>query len=234
MKTKAFFIGLLLTYVICVQAEDVNVQATILWYVEQEPGIDPYRVRYIVTQDYLRSDDGIDGQDFLLFDRGQRTIYSVVPQNRSVLQIVGDGAVSDAPPELAIRVNRHADTQAPRIGNKQPVKLELSAGDSVCKSAVVAPGLLEGEREVFLEFSQVLAAQQLRTLNNTPPELRTDCFLARYLYAHDFHFKAGMLIAEWSPQGERRELVDIEERVTVPASLFDIPDSYSIMQVGER
>jgi hypothetical protein len=71
-------------------------------------------------------------------------------------------------------------------------------------------------------------------MNNTPAELRTPCFLARYLYAFDFHLAEGIVLAEWSPNGERRELVDIEKQVAVPLSLFVIPDDYAVMRAAGR
>lgn len=233
MAINSILAGVLILLVSSVQASDDTVPATILWYAEQESGVDPYRVRYIVTQDFLRSDDGINSEDFLLFDRKQKSVYSVVGENRSILQIDSAAEISAAPPELEIRIDRHADAKAPKVGGQAPVTLELSAGDSVCKSAVIVPGFLEDVRKAFREFSHVVAAQQARTMHNTPPEMRTHCFLARYLYAHDFHLADGMLLAEWSPNGDRRELVDIEESVAVPASLFVIPDDYTVMRASE-
>jgi hypothetical protein len=233
MAIKSILAGFLIMLVSGSQAGDNTVPATILWYAEQESGIDPYRVRYIVTQDFLRSDDGVNNADFLLFDRQQKAIYSVVGENRSILQIDGSAETPAAPPELAMRVDRRADAKAPKVGGRTPVTLELSTGDSLCKSAVIAPGFLEDVRQAFREFSHVIAAQQARTMNNTPPELRTHCFLARYLYAHDFHLAEGMFLAEWSPDGERRELVDIEENMAVPASLFVIPDDYTVMRASK-
>ena len=234
MTIKSILLGLLIMLVSSVRADGDNVSATILWYAEQEPGVDPYRMRYLVTPDFLRSDDGVDSENFLLFDRKRKTIYSVVGENRSILQIDGGVETYAAPQELAMRVERRADTQAPKVGGRPPVALELLAGETVCKSAVIAPGFLDDEREVFRDFSHVVAAQQARTMNNTPPELRTHCFLARYLYAHDFHLAEGMLLAEWSPSGERRELVDIEEHVAVPSSLFVLPDDYAVVRTSER
>jgi len=234
MAIKSILAGFLIVLVSGLQAGDDTVPAAILWYAEQEPGIDPYRVRYIVTADFLRSDDGVNSEDFLLFDRKQKSIYSVVGENRSILQIDGGVETSAVPPEIAMRVDRHVDAKSPKVGGRIPVTLELSAGDSLCKSAVIAPGFLEGVRKAFREFSHVVAAQQARTMHNTPPELRTHCFLARYLYAHDFHLAEGMVLAEWSPDGERRELVGIEENVAVPVSLFVIPDDYTVMRASER
>ena len=233
MTIKSILLGLLIMLVSSVRADGDNVSATILWYAEQEPGVDPYRMRYLVTPDFLRSDDGVDSENFLLFDRKRKTIYSVVGENRTILQIDGGVETYAAPQELAMRVETRADTQAPKVGGRPPVALELLAGETVCKSAVIAR-FLDDEREVFRDFSHVVAAQQARTMNNTPPELRTHCFLARYLYAHDFHLAEGMLLAEWSPSGERRELVDIEEHVAVPSSLFVLPADYAVGRTSER
>jgi len=74
-------------------------KGAVLWYAEQEAGIEPYKVRYIVSQDFMRSDEGIDEGGFVLLDRAQRQIYSVVPQNRTILHIDGRGrcAASTAP-----------------------------------------------------------------------------------------------------------------------------------------
>ena len=224
---------LLLTLVSATQAVDDTVPATILWYLEQEPGIDPYRVRYIVTKDFLRSDEGLDNEDFLLFDRQKDVIYSVLPEDRSVLQIKGDGDIAAAPPELTVQIKKSIDARAPKVGGQVPVTLELLAGDSLCQSAMVVPGYIDDERRAFREFSRAVAVQQARTLNNTPPELRTPCFLAYYLHLNDFHLAEGMLLAEWSPDGERRELVGVEEHVAVPASLFVVPDDYAVLHAGE-
>ncbi len=223
----------LLTLVPAAQANDGTVSATILWFLEQEPGIDPYRVRYIVTKNFLRSDEGSDDVDFLLFDRQKNIIHSVVSEDRSVLQINGHGDVAIAPPELKVQIKKNIDAKAPKVGGQVPVTLELLAGDSLCQSAMVAPGFIEHARKAFQEFSRAVAVQQARTLNNTPPELRTPCFLAHYLHTSDFHLAEGMPLAEWSPDGKRRELVGVDEHVAVPVALFVIPDDYTVLHASK-
>ena len=104
MTIKSILLGLLIMLVSSVRADGDNVSATILWYAEQEPGVDPYRMRYLVTPDFLRSDDGVDSENFLLFDRKRKTIYSVVGENRTILQIDGGVETYAAPQELAMRV----------------------------------------------------------------------------------------------------------------------------------
>ena len=52
-----------------VSCSNPTTPAAVLYFVEQEPGVEPYRTRMIVTAGFLRMDEGQDSQDFLLFDR---------------------------------------------------------------------------------------------------------------------------------------------------------------------
>ena len=52
------YISALLLILLSPASVVADVKGTVLWYMEQEAGNDPYRVRYIVTGDYLRSDEG--------------------------------------------------------------------------------------------------------------------------------------------------------------------------------
>lgn len=227
-KTLFLFSVLCLMQVPPAAASDA-VQATIVWYLEQEEGISPYRVRYIVTDDYLRMDEGRDDGAFTLFDRHLLQVYSVVPENRSVLQVDGSGEPPVVPPGLVLQVRQESDTQAPRIGGKAPLRIDLVADETVCHSAMVMADLLPPVQATLRAFYQALAVQQKRTLDNTPPEYQTPCFLARYVYASDFHWQRGMVLADWNAGGDRRELVDYELNVAVPESLFAVPPDYYLM-----
>jgi len=210
-----------------VRAADTT--ATVVWFEEQEPGIDPYPVRYIVTPGYMRSDDGLDDGDFLLFDRRQRRIYSVARDTRTVLAIDGNGEPPKAPQTPAWHVRERADAKAPTIAGIAPLEVALVAGDEVCHTALVAPGFLEPVRAALQEFSQSLAVQQLRTLGHTPPEMQTPCFLSRYLYATDFHVARGMPLADWNADGKRREMTRYRSDMSVDEKLFVVPDDYALI-----
>jgi len=205
---------------------------TVVWFVEQEPGVDPYPVRYLVTPEFMRSDDGRDDGDFLLFDRRERKIHSVARDNRTVLEIDGGAAAPRAPDELSLSVREHVDGEAPKVAGRSPVEVELLAGDQVCQSALVAPGFLEPVRAALQEYNRALAVQQLRTLNRTPPEFRTPCFLSRYLYATDFHLARGMLLADWNQSGKRRELTRYQTDVPLDDSLFTVPGDFRVIHGG--
>ncbi len=203
--------------------------ATVVWFQEQEPGIAPYPVRYLVTPRFMRSDDGVDSGDFLLFDRQTRKIYSVARDNRTVLEIDGGGALPQKPRTLSFTVDKRSAQGAPSIGGQEPLQVELSAGGEVCRTALVAPGFLEPVRLALQEFSRALAVQQGRTLARTPVEMQTPCFLSRYLYATDFPLRQGMLLADWNQAGERRELTGFKRDLVVDDALFEVPQSYAVM-----
>jgi hypothetical protein len=210
-------------------ARAADTTATVVWFEESEPGIDPYPVRFIVTPDYMRSDDGLDDGDFLLFDRHQRRIYSVARDTRTVLAIDGKGESPKAPQTLAWHVRERADTGAPAIAGISPVELALEAGGEVCHTALVAPGFLDPVRVALQEFSQSLAVQQLRTLDHTPSDLQTPCFLSRYLYASDFHVARGMPLADWNAAGKRREMTRYRTDMSVDEKLFVVPDDFTVI-----
>lgn len=207
---------------------------TVLWYLEQEAGIDPYRVRYIVTGGFMRSDEGDDNGGFVLLDRNERQIYNVVPGNRTILQIDGKGTLPDLPQHLSVEIRQSSDPEAPSVAGKTPLTLELLANRELCYSAVIVPGFLEQVRSAMQEFAQSLAVQQLRTLSATPEEYQTPCFLSRYIYATDFHVRQGIPIMDWHSGGQRRQLLDYQTGVELDSRLFELPEDYAVLQASGR
>ncbi len=59
---------------------------------ESEPGLDPYLSRYLLSEDFLRLDDGSDRSDFILFDRQTREIHSFNHEDRTHMLIVAKQA----------------------------------------------------------------------------------------------------------------------------------------------
>lgn len=233
-RVSFFLIVVSWVFQVAVADEAAGTRATVVWYLEQEAGIEPYRVRYIVTPDFMRSDEGRDDGDYTLFDRGQAAVYSVVPANRMVLRIEGGGKVPEVPENLAFEVRTETDEQAPRIGGVAPLRVDLVAGETVCHSALVAGDMLQPVQKAMQAFMQALAVQQGRTLANTPADYQTPCFLLRYVYRNDFHWAQGMVLADWNTQGERRELIDYQTDVPVPDALFELPEDYVQMPPGGR
>lgn len=212
-------------------AVSAAVKATVVWYLEQESGTEPFKVRYIITPDYLRSDEGGNGEGFVLLVRKDKRIYNVVPENRTVLEIDGDGVLPSVPASLSLEVREAIDNNAPRLEGKAALTLDLFADGELCHSAVVVPGLLENVRQALGEFQRVLAVQQTRTLNNTPEDLRTPCFLANTVFSADYHLGRGMPLLEWRIDALNKELLNYETDVELPESLFELPKDYTHFSV---
>ena len=211
-------------------AAQAGVSGTVLWYLEREAGIEPYKVRYLVTADFMRTDEGPDTSGFALFNRKTRQIYSVVPEERSILRIDGRGDLPAVPQQLKLDIKQHSDSAAPAVEGRVPLRVELSAGGELCHSAVVVPGFPGPAHAAFEEFAQSLAIQQLRTLDSTPKEFQTPCFLSRYLYATDFYLQLGMPLVDWNDKGERRELIDYRFDAELDEALFKLPEGYQTVE----
>jgi hypothetical protein len=229
MTVHATVVGILLLSPLYALAAQT---ATVLWYAEQEAGTRPYKVRYIVSEQYMRSDDGQDQGDFVLYDRRRQQIYSVAHEERRVLQIDGKGMVPAAPETLAMKVDKTIDKDAPTVAGRHPVTVRLFAGQQSCYTATVLPDFLPDVRGALLEFNRALAVQQLRSLDNTPEDFRTPCFLLRYLYATDFSLVHGLPLADLDGSGDRRELLDYQTGVHFEDELFKIPDDYLLDRLG--
>lgn len=217
----------LLVIILISGAASAGVKATIVWYQEQESGTERFKVRYIVTADYLRSDEGGEGEGYVLLVRKEKRIYNVVPENRTVLEIDGNGVLPPVPESLLLEVRETRDVDAPMLEGKSALTLELLANDRPCYTAVVVPEFLEEVGQALGEFQRALAVQQARTLNNTPAELRTPCFLANTVFSTDYHLDQGMPLLEWRADTLHKELLKYETDVELPESLFELPRDYN-------
>lgn len=197
-----------------------------LLYREQEPGVDSYEVRTLVTRDFVRSDDGQADGDFLLYDRRQRTLYNVVHADRTILVIPEREVDVEAPASLRLTERLQAEPDAPRIAGRPVSSFTLTANGESCRAGMVVPGLLPGATRALIEMEQVLARQQIATLYKTPPEFRTPCFLANYLYATDRLLQRGLPIQDGIRGGRHRLLIDFESDYRAGKDLFRLPEGY--------
>jgi hypothetical protein len=201
----------------------------ILTYEEQEAGVEAYPVRILVVPGYLRMDDGHDHDDFILFDRTSRTIFSINHEDREILVIEhsspGDGL---APlPDLHLGIEKTAAENVPLVAGKTPEIYRFTAAGEICLEAVVVPGLLPPAVQALGEYGRLLAGRQRSTLDNTPEEFRTPCYLSRYVFAPDRQLEKGLPIQEWDNSGYRRTLTDFRDNVPVDPELFKLPAGYT-------
>jgi hypothetical protein len=206
----------------------------ILSYEEQEAGVEAYPVRILVVPGYLRMDDGHDDDDFMLFDRSSRTIFSISHEDRNILIIEqvkpADGQAT--PPDLNLGIEKTEDKNVPPVAGRSPEIYRFTAAGETCLEAVVVPGLLPPAVQALGEYERLLAERQRSTLDNTPVEFRTPCYLSRYVYAPGRQLEKGLPIQEWDSSGYRRTLTDFRDKVPIDPGLFELPSGYDRHTLG--
>lgn len=201
-------------------------RASVINYMEQESGVEPYPLRIIITENYIRLDDGYDDSDFVLLDRGPRTLYSVTHENRSVLVINNQPAEDALPESIELTEKVVEDTESPEIAGRPAVHKQYLANDQLCFEAVTVDGLLPEAVEAMAEFATALGERQLANMHTMPAAMQTPCFLSRYVYRTDRHYDDGLPIQEWDATGNVRSMVDYSEDETINPSIFNVPSDY--------
>lgn len=227
MKQNLWLLGIGLAAVMhTAVAEPDALTATVMLWQEQEAGIAPHASRMLVTKHFLRSDDGRDAADYMLFNRQTRRIYSVNHSERSILVIEAEAMPAAAGPQPVFKESLQPDSDAPKISGLAASQFQLSSGDQKCLQATLVPGLLPGVVDALRELQNVLAARQYRDLAKTPEEFRTPCFLANYVYAIDRHLQAGFPVLELRQDGWQRALMDYRSGENIASNLFQLPKGY--------
>ncbi len=209
-----------------------TVAATLLLFEEAESGVAPYNVRMLVTERYIRIDDGPDASDFVLYDHAENRVYSVLPDNRQIFVVEPMGSYISASADLALREEYVEDEDMPAIAGIPTRYFRFFADDRLCYHVVAADGFLPEVSEMLVAYQNLLATQQQEVREVTPLELQTPCFLANYLYVPETYMSKGFPVRQWDATGYRRSLENVEVDYHVDADLFLLPDSYRYFGIG--
>lgn len=202
-------------------------QAVMLIYRAQEPGVDPYISRVLVTPDYMRMDDGVADGDFLLFDRKARTVYSVVHDEGTVLDIPPRPVEIESPIPLARNDEQVAiGKDVPKVMGRTPQHHSLKVNGKVCYDVVTVPGVMKDVVAAMKEFRQVLAGEHATSLPFIPADMRDPCDLALNTFAPGWQLQFGLPIQEWDGHGKGQILVDYDPQFKADTSWFVLPEGY--------
>lgn len=214
------------------QQRTLNGQQVI--FIEQEPGVDPYETRMLVTTDSLRIDDGAESSGYVIFDRKKKIIYSVNDPNRTVMII--DPKPSELRPPLALThtIKELGELKdAPKINNTTPVHRQFLTNNELCMDVISVAGLLPDMVKAMDEYQNVLATDSAGTFYNLPADMHKPCDMAISIFAPARQFRHGFPLREWRPGGFSRSLHDYKESVAVTAALFAVPADYFTYSVQQ-
>jgi hypothetical protein len=208
--------------------------ATLLNFVEFEKTVEPYATRLIVTNKYMRFDDGEGSTDFVLFDRQQHVIYSVNSDEETILAVHQKDIQLDAPYELKLTHTKLDNLKdAPTIGGKQAEHYQFSANDERCYDVIAVQGLMPDVVVALREFSELLASDSKVTFNTLPADMQKPCDISMNTFAPGRHLEFGFPIQEWSMNGSGRSLLDYQLDYQPDQALFVLPDDYRQFSVQE-
>ena len=205
----------------------INVDAYELIYEEQETGTDSYKVKFTVTDRYLRIDQLDDQSGYIVYDNNKHVIHSVAHHDQSILVIHRSDYHM---PDLSKLVNLEykAVPDAPKISGKAIYNYRatsLIAPKEKCLDIKLAEGLLYDVAHMLLDYQEVLVGQQSRLLASTPEEYRSNCFLYDQVFNKGAYYRKGLPIQEWHSNGKTRLLISYK-KVKVDPVIFQTEESY--------
>lgn len=205
------------------QAEDIS--SLVLVYDELEEGMGQAEVRYLVNDNYLRIDNGQDKGDFVLFDVKSRNVYSVNHEDRTILKI-GHQPWKAPAFDFAVTETEVAMKDAPKINQQTVYHYQLKADDKVCTGVAYLRGVYPARMKVFYLYQQTLSGQQVISLDNTPKEFQTPCYLLDQVYHNGDYYQKGLPVQiSYFSRGYEKFLKTYDE-TRVNGNLFVLPEGY--------
>ena len=205
-----------------------SVAAVKLIYQEQEQGIEPYVLTYTVTSDYVKIDDEADNSGYIIYDIKANSINSVNHHDQAIL-VIPEYPVKDFKPGFNVDIEYEIFKDAPTIAGKQVYSYKVRAitdkSSDTCMKIQLVPELLPDVANSLQGFQRLMSGQHASTLEQTPEEYRTPCYLVDQVYNKGEYYSKGLPIHEWHSNEKMRQLLNYEE-VKVDVSIFKIPKEY--------
>ncbi len=217
-----FLISLMFSNVVTAEKQ----KSLALYYDEIEAGAGVQNIRYLINNQFVRIDDGSDKADFVLFDVNKKIIYSINHDDQTILKI-DDNKWQQPEFDFNVNIQNNAMSDAPKIQNKTVYAYSVKADEKLCTEVFMIKDTYADEMKILYEYQQVLSGQQVATLNHTPKEMQTPCFLIDQVYHAGDYFNMGLPVKISYSRDYIKFLNDFKY-IDIESNLFDLPESYKI------
>ncbi len=211
---------------------DKHPGATFLSFSESSPDGDTYPVRMLVSEGFLRIEDGDARDGFIVFDRAKKIVYSISHTDKTTLVLSAQQVLLDAPKAFAHQVERDGE-KLPNVGGRAVTHYRLLTNRERCFDVYAADGLLPEALAALREYHRTLAGEQAAMQALVPAGFQSACDLAEYVFLPARHLEFGFPVRQISRAGVTRQLVDFKTGVPVEKGLFDVPAEYKQITPAE-
>lgn len=231
---KHFKLFISLTVLVLLSGCEPKPQDYRLVFIEQEPGVEPYQTRLIVTEEFMRFDDGEGSVDFVLFDRKKNMIFSTNSSEQTVMSVSAKNKEVNPPFELIDTVkNLGTLKEAPKVQGKTPLHYQFMTNDKLCYEVVAVKDLMPDVVKGMQAFHKILQSDSKMTFHTIPDDMYDACNMSMNTFATARHLEYGFPIQEWTPDGTGRTLIDFNDKYQADKKLFELPKDYQLFSVQD-
>lgn len=208
-------------------------RAGLLLYGERGAGGEEIVTRLLFTPGKLRIESRDRAEGYILYHSEAASIYSVTPDERTILVIQPEAEKPRIPDGMALKLERIDDIDAPEIGGSKPQHWRLTVNGSVCRDAILAPGLMADQRLLYRDYLMLLANQHYLGLAAVPAEYRDPCDDAVHVFAPALFVERGLPVRVWDQHGYQQSLLDFSVEKQVGTELFHLPGDYQLVPISQ-
>ncbi len=191
-----------------------------------------YPVRMLVSEQYLRIEDGDTQDGYILLDRAAHTIFSVNHAEKSTLVLRTRPVKFAAPKPFENKVEREKETLPP-VDGKTVTHYRLLTNSERCFDVYAADGLLPEAVAALREYHETLAGEQSVMQTNFPVGMQSACDIADLVLLPARYLAHGFPVRQVNRAGVTRQLVSYKLDVPVEKGIFDLPKDYKQITPAE-
>ena len=195
----------------------------LLLFSEKRPNETEHSVRMMITDDYLRIDEGPQSQDYELFDRHNKSITEVTGETESIHYV--NPTDQHVRPTFPVRWVIESQTSQALMRTQQNNQASAThylfyLNDEPCYNLVTIDNHLTETLDALREYNRVIA-NDLKS--NYQMSENRHCSDAINIFDPNVRLQYGFPLREWGQYGYQRFLVDFQKDVIFPESLFKSP-----------
>jgi len=228
MQRALFILLAALTLAACTDKPPATI---FLSFTESSPDGE-YPVRMLVSEKFLRIEDGDTQDGFVVFDRAARTIFSVSHSGKSTLVLHARPVTLAAPKQFEHKVERVQESLPP-VDGTTVAHYRLLTNRERCFDVYAADGLLPEAVAALREYHETLAGEQAAMQVNMPAGMQSACDLADQVFAPTRYLEHGFPVRQVNRTGVTRQLVSYKRDVPLEKGIFDLPKDYKQITPAE-